>query len=176
MSAGPARTARTSFSLPRSRSTVGYFGRVRKRPCDMPAGSINASTVVIITALSEDAIISITTTCYRTASRGLAPDLGVLQHRLGPRTWSRHHRADPAHARTLSPNTRLFMLSTHLLAGACRDCGFRGRRSPAFRRVVSPGPQRKQLESHRDQGSGDRRAGRSRNRPGTNPGVHPGAC
>ena len=125
----------------------------------MFAGSIKESTVVIITAVSEAAIISITTTWYRAASRGLAPELGVLQHRLGPRTWSRHHRADPAHARTLSPNTRLFMLSTHLLAGACRDCGFRGRRSPAFRRVVSPGPQRKQLESHRDEGSRDRSGG-----------------
>ena len=37
-------------------------------------------------------------------------------------------------------------------AGARKDCGFQGRRSPAFGRVVSPGPQRKQLESHRVQG------------------------
>ena len=36
--------------------------------------------------------------------------------------------------------------------GACKDCGCQGRRSPAFRHVVSPGPQPKQLESHRVQG------------------------
>ena len=39
-----------------------------------------------------------------------------------------------------------------LRQGACEDCGFRGRRSPAFKCMLSPEPERKQSESHRVQG------------------------